>query len=65
MRPDTGWATPAPARSKTMHRILVAARGLLLAPALTTVLLSAQGQNVQLLAHVDRFPGGTASSIST
>jgi choice-of-anchor B domain-containing protein len=45
-----------------MHRILVATRGLLLAPALTTVLLSAQGQNVQLLAHVDRFPGGTASS---
>jgi len=46
-----------------MHRILeVAARGLLMAPSLTAALLSAQGQNVQLLAHVDRFPGGTAST---
>ena len=53
---------PAPARSPTMHRITSAARGLLLAPVLTAAALTAQGQNVQLLAHVDRFPGGTASS---
>ena len=45
-----------------MHRITSAARGLLLAPVLTAAALTAQGQNVQLLAHVDRFPGGTASS---
>ncbi|MGA0868907.1 MAG: hypothetical protein ACO3UM_08245, partial [Planctomycetota bacterium] len=45
-----------------MHRIPALARGLLLAPALTTALLSAQGQNVRLLASIDRFPGGTASA---